>query len=179
MAWDSLASNQMVSFTDAQTSPFQLRPSQSAVTSNQCMDKDAALTKYALDASAMSSYASNQLVPKSTWVNGLTDSCINVDINGSFPDGQNYINFSLQFVNAPLITTSFIITITGTTSGFSTNRSISTTELTLGGTFFLGNTDPLSGSGYTQPEASYNVAIGAFNDGTYYHQLCNVDVLFL
>lgn len=68
MAWSDLASNQMVSFTDAQSGGFTLNSGQSPVTSNQCMTKSDALTKYALDSSYMSSYASNQLVPKSTWV---------------------------------------------------------------------------------------------------------------
>jgi hypothetical protein len=68
MAWGSLASNQMVSYTDAQGGGFTLNSGQSSVTSNQCMTKNDALTKYALDSSYMSAYASNQLVPKSTWV---------------------------------------------------------------------------------------------------------------
>ena len=68
MAWSNLQSNQMVSFTDAQTSGATLKSGQSHVTSNQCMTKSEALAKYNLDANAMSSYASNQLVPKSAWV---------------------------------------------------------------------------------------------------------------
>lgn len=70
MSWAGLASNQMVSFTDAQGGGFTLQSGQSPVTSNQCMTKNDALTKYVLDSSYMSSYASNQLVPKSTWVAG-------------------------------------------------------------------------------------------------------------
>lgn len=68
MAWSSLASNQMVSYTDAQGGGFSLRPGESSVTSNQCMTKAQALAKYYLVDSNMSSYSSNQLVPKSTWV---------------------------------------------------------------------------------------------------------------
>lgn len=71
MAWSSLASNQMVSFTDAQGGGFALQSGQSNVNSNQCMTKSEALAKYVLNASNMSSYASNQLVPKSTWVSGV------------------------------------------------------------------------------------------------------------
>lgn len=71
MAWGDLASNQMVTFTDAQTSSFVLNSGQSPVTSNECMTKSQALTKYNIDASAMSAYASNQLVPKSVWSNGF------------------------------------------------------------------------------------------------------------
>lgn len=62
------ASNQMVTFTAAQSLGFSLNAGQSAVTSNQCMTKSDALTKYELDATAMSAYANNQLVPKSTWI---------------------------------------------------------------------------------------------------------------
>ncbi|WP_413998697.1 hypothetical protein ACMDB5_13050 [Flavobacterium sp. W1B] len=62
----------MVSFTQAQSLGFALNAGQSHVTSNQCMTKNEALAKYNLSASAMDSYASNQLVPRSVWVNALT-----------------------------------------------------------------------------------------------------------
>lgn len=83
MAWSSLASNQMVSFTDAQGGGFTLQSGQSPVTSNQCMTKNDALTKYVLNSSYMASYASNQLVPKSTWVAGI------VSYNFPFNSTQN------------------------------------------------------------------------------------------
>lgn len=70
MAWSSLASNQMVNQDDAQSSPFSLNSGQSHGSGTQCFTKDAALTKYNLDASVMSGFASNQLVPKSSWVAG-------------------------------------------------------------------------------------------------------------
>ncbi len=66
------ASNQMVTFTAAQSLGFSLNAGQSHVTSNQCMTKNDALTKYNLSASAMSAYASNQLVPRSVWVSGAS-----------------------------------------------------------------------------------------------------------
>ena len=69
MAFSDLSTNQMVTFTDAQSGGFTLKAGQSHVTSNQCMTKSEALAKYNVDASAMSSYASNQLVPRSAWVN--------------------------------------------------------------------------------------------------------------
>lgn len=65
MAWNDVASNQMVSFTDAQTSGFALNSGQSSVTSNQCMTKNDITTKYNV---SVSGYAGNQLVPKSAWV---------------------------------------------------------------------------------------------------------------
>ena len=65
------ASNQMVTFTAAQSLGFSLNSGQSGVTSNQCMTKNDALTKYNLSSSAMSAYANNQLVPRSVWVSGV------------------------------------------------------------------------------------------------------------
>lgn len=175
MAWGDLASNQMVSFTDAQSSPFSLNSGESPVTSNQCMDKTAALTKYNLSSSAMSAYASNQLVPKSVWETGLIASCVNFDINGYFPDGQNYINFQITFVNAPLINTNFTISIIGLTSGFQSTKVLNTSDLNLlSGTSWLGNTDPAIGSGYIYPEAGFTVSFSPFSDGTYYHDECSV-----
>jgi hypothetical protein len=76
MAWADLASNQMVSYTDAQGGGFTLKSGQSSITSNQCMTKNDALAKYVLDSAYMTSYASNQLVPKSTWVAGTTNSVV-------------------------------------------------------------------------------------------------------
>ena len=64
MAWSDLASNQMVSFTDAQTSGFSLKSGQSHVTSNQCMTSSDITTKYYV---TVSGYSGNQLVPKSAW----------------------------------------------------------------------------------------------------------------
>ena len=65
------ASNQMVTFTQAQSLGFALKSGQSHVTSNQCMTKSDALAKYNVDADAMSSYANNQLVPRSVWVSAI------------------------------------------------------------------------------------------------------------
>lgn len=70
MAFSNLASNQMVSFTEAQSSGFSLNVNQSQETSNKCMTKDETLAKYNLNASLMSTYSSNQLVPKSVWGSG-------------------------------------------------------------------------------------------------------------
>lgn len=70
MAFNDLLSNQMVSFTDASSGGFALNSGQSNVTSNQCLTKTEALTKYNLNASVMNSYSGNQLVPKSAWITG-------------------------------------------------------------------------------------------------------------
>lgn len=64
------ASNQMVTFTQAQSLGFGLNPGQSSVNSNECLTKAQALAKYNLNAGAMSAYASNQLVPRSVWAAG-------------------------------------------------------------------------------------------------------------
>lgn len=72
MSWSTLASNQMVSYTDAQGGGFTLNAGQSSVTSDQCMTKTDALAKYSLNATNMSTYGALQLVPKSAWVNGVT-----------------------------------------------------------------------------------------------------------
>lgn len=101
MAWADLASNQMVSFTDAQTSGFSLQSGQSHVTSNQCMTKAEALAKYVLNSSYMSSYADLQLVPKSTWVAGRT-------LSFSVPVSKSY--FSTTTDGGSLGT---VLTITG------------------------------------------------------------------
>jgi hypothetical protein len=68
MPWNDLASNQMVSFIDAQTSGFPLKSGQSHVTSNQCMTKSEILTKYNV---TISGYDDNQLVPKNGWVGSV------------------------------------------------------------------------------------------------------------
>ena len=96
MAWNDLASNQMVSFTDAQGGGFTLNAGQVGVTSSQCMDKTAALAKYDLNSANMSAYASNQLVPKSDWVSAAPPIYINTgsgaeasfrSVNVPYPSG--------------------------------------------------------------------------------------------
>lgn len=93
MAWNDLASNQMVSFTDAQGGGFTLQSGQSNVTSNQCMTKNDALTKYVLDSSAMASYTSNQLVPKSAFV---ASSLNTITLRGFQPNGDNFQNVTAK-----------------------------------------------------------------------------------
>lgn len=63
------ASNQMVTFTQAQGLGFALNAGQAHVASNQCMTKSEILAKYNV---TISGYASNQLVPRSAWVNAVT-----------------------------------------------------------------------------------------------------------
>jgi len=68
MSWSSIVALQMVNQDDAVTSPFGLNSGQSHGSGTLCFTKAMALAKYNLDASYMSAYASNQLVPKQTWV---------------------------------------------------------------------------------------------------------------
>jgi hypothetical protein len=72
MPWNDLASNEMVSFTDAQTSGFTLKSGQSHVTSNQCMTRFDFITKYNV---TISGYSDNQLVPKSA-LDGTPVNCV-------------------------------------------------------------------------------------------------------
>ncbi|MFH6966489.1 hypothetical protein [Flavobacterium sp. FlaQc-28] len=73
--------NQMVSFTQAQSLGFSLNSGQSHVTSNQCMTKSDALTKYNLNASNMSSFANNQLVPRNNWATGVVGNYFDCVVN--------------------------------------------------------------------------------------------------
>jgi AraC-like DNA-binding protein len=68
MAFSDLASNQMVNENDASTGGFTAIGAKNPAT--QCYTKTQALAAYNLNASNMSAYAGNQLVPKSVWVSG-------------------------------------------------------------------------------------------------------------
>ena len=70
MSWNELASNQMVNQDNAVTSPFSLNEGQSHGSGTLCFTKVMALAKYNLNPTPMNGYASNQLVPKQTWVAG-------------------------------------------------------------------------------------------------------------
>lgn len=88
MAFSDLASNQMVSYTNAQSSGFALVGGQSHVTSNECMTKSEILAKYVVEEENMSIYANNQLVPKSAW-------SMTIDTTPpSVPTGLSFIYFT-------------------------------------------------------------------------------------
>jgi len=78
MAWIDLANNQMVSFTDAQTSGIALKSGQSHVTSNECMTKTQIQAKYNVLTAPMDSFASNQLVEKEKWASALSGNTLYV-----------------------------------------------------------------------------------------------------
>jgi len=68
MAWGDLATNQMVSYADANSGGFTLKPGQTNPGTLQCMTKNDAFTKYYLLSSASTdALASNQLMQKSFW----------------------------------------------------------------------------------------------------------------
>ena len=71
MAFSDLASNQMVSFTDAASGGFVLKPGKSHITSNQMVNKAAALDLYYLDLVVLSFYDNGELIPKIDWVNPI------------------------------------------------------------------------------------------------------------
>jgi hypothetical protein len=93
--WDNLTDNQMVSYTDAQGSPFSLNSGQSPVTSEECLSKSEALTKYSLNPLYMGSFASNQLAPKVTWQQaGVTCYSYNIYYPGTEPGSPPTAYFS-------------------------------------------------------------------------------------
>lgn len=65
MAWIDLADNQIPTYTDLSTSGLTLKSGQSHVSSTQCPTKAQLNAKYSLSPSLLTSYADNQLVPKS------------------------------------------------------------------------------------------------------------------
>ena len=71
MSWATLASNQWVSFNDIAGSGIPLNSGQSHTYTNQFITKSEAITKYNLDTSYLTLYASNQWVPKSALVAGV------------------------------------------------------------------------------------------------------------
>ncbi len=72
------ASNQMVTFTQAQSLGFSLKSGQSHVTSNQCMTKADVLAKYNV---TISGYADNQLVPRSAWVSAPVVTSLSINLS--------------------------------------------------------------------------------------------------
>ena len=120
MAWNDVASNQMVSYLDASTSPFALNAGQSHLTTlpaaNQCMDKTAMLTKYNLNAGILrTSYASDQLVPKSAWATGAAAPAW--VSNGSIGAGVNGTTVSIPYPTTVLSGDLIILSLSERTNG--------------------------------------------------------------
>lgn len=95
------SSNQMVTFTQAQSLGFALKSGQSHVTSNQCMTKTEILAKYNV---TISGYADNQLVPRSAWVALATYYTFNRTAGSGVADGG--CNFGASFNNTLYCNTS-------------------------------------------------------------------------
>jgi len=117
MAFGDLASNQGVSFTNAQTGGFTLKPGQSSVTSDEQMTKLDATTKYYLDISNiyLSPKPNNQVVAKRDLTSG--DYCQSIGVgNGCF--NWNVIAGAsgavVQVINCSGVNTSVVLGANGT-----------------------------------------------------------------
>lgn len=149
MAWSDLASNQMVSFTDAQTSGFSLKPGQSHVTSNQCMTSSDITTKYNVAISG--SYSSNQLVPKSAWTaaKSVTFSSWYTSTGST---GQANTSGTVTIVGANATFNAYATVFSG--SGFTVNTSIT----------INGNTRSASKTGIgTATSTTFTLAPGTYS----------------
>ena len=128
MAWGDLASNQMVSYADATDSGFTLQPGQTNPGTLQCMTKNDALTKYVLDSSYMTSYASNQLVPKSTWVSGIVGNSFIFGSTGSTSSsgacGLSNTGLTLYSADTTLVVGSRLWYDSGLTNPFATTENV-------------------------------------------------------
>lgn len=152
MAWSNLANNQAVSFNDASTSGIPLNSGQSHSTSSECMNKDAILTKYAVNTSLMNAFTSfgSQLVPKSIW---------------------SYISFSSWYTNSgsSSASTSGTVTIIGASirvKAFSTiytgSGATLTTTINIGGNIY---------SAYQAGLGTTNSSTFDIPAGTYYYSV--------
>ena len=176
MPWNDLASNQMVSFTDAQGGGFTLQPGQSSVTSNQCMTKADATTKYVLSSAPLASFASNQLVPKSAWVAGSTSGSMTVILSkipsnttGTLTvlkNGASYLTRTTTGTSTGTITTgdTFSAAQSGATLAY---RSLSVAS-SRRGTLFFGEREPgtpgVISSGTFTKEDNENITINGLVD---------------
>ena len=88
MAWGDVESNQMVTDTNMQTSGIALNAGQSATSLGKCMTKSELITRYNVNTSLMSSYASNQLVPRSVIASGVVSTPVEWFINISNAAGS-------------------------------------------------------------------------------------------
>ena len=135
MAFNDLASNQGVSFTNAQTGGFTLKPGQSSVTSNEQMTKLDATTKYYLDTSNiyLSPKPNNQVVVKRDLTNTTTTTTTatpvgNFIINPAY--GINITGLSVNFSQS-LPTFSFPANATSTQTQPMVSDYISSTVFTV------------------------------------------------
>ena len=140
MAWNDLATNQMVSYTDAQGGGFTLNAGQSSVTSDQCMTKTDALAKYSLNATNMSTYGALQLVPKSAWVNGVAGPVYTYQGPINAVAGATSVNITLPVTVAvgDLLVLAVIMQTTATPSTLTaTGWTLQNSERQNGGSSFI------------------------------------------
>jgi len=156
----SQASNQMITFTAAQSLGFALNVGQSSVTSNQCMTKNDALTKYNLSSSAMDAYTSNQLVPRSSWVTGVVNSVSFSSVYRVYnTQGTSYANGTLTVIGDPININAYSYSSTG---------SIVNTTTVVNGVSQTANTPPGT-VGYTA-STSFLLNAGVYAYSVTYYQ---------
>jgi hypothetical protein len=134
----SFGQNQMISFSQAQSLGFALNAGQSHVNSTQCMTKADALAKYNLSASAMSSYANNQLVPRSAWVNGVAYFTYTMRLGASEGESATCTNNNGQTLTMYSNQSSVSIPMT-----FYVNTSLTTTYPAGGYAYYLASSNQL------------------------------------
>ncbi|HEY6143748.1 MAG TPA: hypothetical protein VIV55_10090 [Flavobacterium sp.] len=99
MAFADLQPNQMVDENNASTGGFSAIGAKNPA--NQCYTKAQALAAYSLDASLMSAYTNNQLVPKSVWNSGIITGTLNLEVI----DFNLVAGISLDWATARLVGT--------------------------------------------------------------------------
>jgi hypothetical protein len=124
MAFSDLAPNQMVNENDASTGGFAVIGAKNQP--NECYTKARALATYSLNASNMSGYADNQLVPKSAWSSSaivFTPYSYNGTIRSvsTGPSFQFTFQITIDVYGAPawnqIVAGSSTVTISQSTSG--------------------------------------------------------------
>lgn len=71
MSWSTLANNQFVCFNDMSESGIPLNSGQSHIYTQQFITKAEIITKYNVNTSYLTSFASNQWIPKSALTTGV------------------------------------------------------------------------------------------------------------
>ena len=128
MAWSNLAANQAVSFTDAQTGGFTLKPGQTNSGSNKCMTKAEAQAMYFLYPDPMNNYTDNRLPPKSTWTAAPTSTEVKT-VYYYFNNAASVCNWTIQ---PAILTSQWVPGINGLINGsiFYSSSSLSSPAYT-------------------------------------------------
>lgn len=169
--WANLASNQMVSFTDAQGSGFSLKASQSHVTSEQCMTKAEVLAKYDVHANSFDNYTDSQLVPKGAWQSvvvyqsaayseSATKNSCAVGGTGSSVTLYAYVGQFTSTVDQATANAAAVTWVQANKQSYAnTNGTCTWLSVVKSGTFTRTNCD----AGYAGGSSTYTVAAGAYS----------------